>query len=72
MTSVDFGRTRVLCVSASCEGGSPVDISTSKEARQMEVVIERAAGLDVHKEIVMAAVRVPGGRVGRTEEIREF
>ncbi len=37
----------------------------------MEVVIERVAGLDVHKETVMAAVRTPGGR-NRSEEIREF
>src|SRR5579862_2359822 len=37
----------------------------------MEVVIEHVAGLDVHKETVMAAVRTPGGR-GRSEEIREF
>jgi transposase len=37
----------------------------------MEVVIERVAGLDVHKETVMAAVRTPGGR-DRSEEIREF
>jgi hypothetical protein len=28
----------------------------------MEVVIERVAGLDVHKDTVMAAVRTPGGR----------
>jgi hypothetical protein len=38
----------------------------------MEVVIERVAGLDVHKEIVTAAMRVPGDRGGRIEEIREF
>ena len=37
----------------------------------MEVVVERVAGLDVHKETVMAAVRVPGGR-GRTQVVKEF
>ena len=37
----------------------------------MEVTVERVAGLDVHKETVMAAVRVPGGR-GRSQVVKEF
>lgn len=37
----------------------------------MEVIVERVAGLDVHKETVMAAVRVPGGR-GRQQKVKEF
>jgi transposase len=37
----------------------------------MEVVVDRVAGLDVHKETVMAAVRVPGGR-GRSQVVKEF
>lgn len=38
----------------------------------MDVIVERCAGLDVHKDVVMACVRVPdkGGR--RREETREF
>lgn len=38
----------------------------------MEVIVERVAGLDVHKETVMAAVRVPdeGGR--RSQVVKEF
>jgi transposase len=37
----------------------------------MELVVERVAGLDVHKETVMAAVRVPGGR-GQSQAVKEF
>ena len=37
----------------------------------MEVIVERVAGLDVHKETVMAAVRVPGER-GRVQKVKEF
>ena len=38
----------------------------------MEVIIvERVAGLDVHKETVMAAVRAPGER-GRAQQVKEF
>jgi transposase len=37
----------------------------------MEVIVERVAGLDVHKETVMAAVRVPGER-GRSQKVKEF
>jgi hypothetical protein len=34
----------------------------------MEVIVERVAGLDVHKETVMAAVRAPSPRGGRGQE----
>ena len=37
----------------------------------MEVIVERVAGLDVHKETVMAAVRIPGER-GRAQKVKEF
>jgi transposase len=37
----------------------------------MEVIVERVAGLDVHKETVMAAVRTPGER-GRGQKVKEF
>jgi transposase len=37
----------------------------------MEVIVERCAGLDVHKETVMACVRIPGGK-RRSQELREF
>lgn len=39
----------------------------------MEVIVERCAGLDVHKDTVMACVRrwAPNGR-SRVEEVREF
>jgi hypothetical protein len=33
----------------------------------MDVVVARVAGLDVHKDTVMAAVRVPGANGKRTE-----
>jgi transposase len=38
----------------------------------MEIVVARVAGLDVHKDTVMAAVRVPDDRGGRTQTVREF
>lgn len=38
----------------------------------MELVVERCAGLDVHKDTVMACVRRPGSAGGRHEEVREF
>lgn len=38
----------------------------------MEVIVARAAGLDVHKDTVTACVRVPGTGGGRRQEVREF
>lgn len=38
----------------------------------MDVVVERCAGLDVHKDTVVAAVRVPATGGGRTTEVRSF
>ena len=38
----------------------------------MEVLVARCAGLDVHKETVMACVRTPGAGRGRRQEVREF
>ncbi len=39
----------------------------------MDVIVDRCAALDVHKETVMAAVRTPGaGGSGRRQEMREF
>jgi len=38
----------------------------------MEVIVERCAGLDVHKDTVMACVRRPGSGTRRAQEIREF
>ena len=38
----------------------------------MDRLIERAAGLDVHKASVKACVRVPGNDGGRQSEIRTF
>ena len=38
----------------------------------MEIVIERVAGLDVHKASVTACVRVPDGGERRTEEVATF
>ena len=38
----------------------------------MEVIVERCAGLDVHKETVMACVRRPGSGTRRQQEVREF
>ncbi len=38
----------------------------------MERLIERAAGLDVHKTSIMACVRVPDGAGGRRQEVASF
>ena len=38
----------------------------------MEVLVDRIAGLDVHKETVMACVRMPGEDGKRRQVVREF
>jgi transposase len=38
----------------------------------METLVERCAGLDVHKDSVTACVRVPDGHGGRHAETRSF
>ena len=38
----------------------------------MEVMVDRVAGLDVHKETVMACVRTPGEDGKRRQVVREF
>ena len=38
----------------------------------MEMIVERPAALDVHKESVTACVRVPGSRSERVEQIETF
>jgi len=38
----------------------------------MEVIVERCAGLDVHKKTVTACVRTPDGHGGRAEVVRTF
>jgi hypothetical protein len=38
----------------------------------MEVIVDRVAGLDVHKKQVTACVRAPGATGARTEQVRQF
>ncbi len=38
----------------------------------MQVVVERCAFLDVHRDTVMACARTPDGEGGRREEVTEF
>lgn len=38
----------------------------------MDVIVDRCAGLDVHKKTVMATIRTPDGRSGRAQATREF
>ena len=38
----------------------------------MDVIVQRPAALDVHKERLTACVRVPGPDGTRAEEVREF
>lgn len=39
---------------------------------EMEVIVERCAFLDVHRDTVMACARIPDGHGGRREEVVEF
>ncbi len=39
---------------------------------EMEVIVERCAFLDVHRDTVMACARTPDGHGGRREEVVEF
>src|SRR5688500_15713501 len=57
-----------------CPRGSPGDdpvLSHRKEVA-VETIVERAAGLDVHKAQVTACVRVPDAGRGRAQEVAEF
>jgi len=38
----------------------------------MELLVERCAALGVHKDTVMACVRVPGGAGGRQQQVQQF
>ena len=38
----------------------------------MEVIVDRCAGLDVHKDTVVVCVRKPGAGRGRVQEVREY
>jgi Transposase len=38
----------------------------------MDVVVERCAGLDVHKDTVVACIRAPNPQGGRLSEVRTF
>jgi transposase len=38
----------------------------------MEVIVERAAALDIHKKSITACVRTPDGHGGRAEQVRSF
>lgn len=38
----------------------------------MDVMVDRCAGLDVHKKTVMATIRTPDGAGGRVQQTREF
>ena len=39
---------------------------------EMEVIVERCAFLDVHRDTVMACARIPDGHGGRREDVVEF
>jgi hypothetical protein len=38
----------------------------------MDIVVARCAGLDVHKDTVVACVRTPGSEGQRAEQVRTF
>src|SRR5947199_6240856 len=43
-----------------------------REGGAMDVLVERCAGLDVHKDTVVACVRTPGPEGRRTQETETF
>jgi len=43
-----------------------------EEGQGMDVIVERCAGLDVHKDTVMACLGIPYGRGGRSQELLEL
>lgn len=45
---------------------------SGKEGATMETLLERCAGLGVHKDTVVATVRVPGEAGGRRIETQSF
>lgn len=48
-------------------------IGSDEEVVQVDVIVDRCAALDVHKNTVMACVRRPGpGSTRRVKEVREF
>jgi transposase len=42
------------------------------EVNRMNIIVERAAALDVHKKTITACVRTPDGDGGRSEQVRTF
>jgi transposase len=42
------------------------------EVDQMEVIVERAGALDIHKKSITACVRTPDGQGGRAEQVRTY
>jgi len=49
-----------------------VPVTSLREGKAMEQMIERVAGLDIHKQSVVACVRVPGIGGKREQHIRTF
>jgi hypothetical protein len=48
------------------------DRCRGRRGKQVDTLVERCAGLDVHKDSVTACVRVPDGHGGRQVETRRF
>jgi transposase len=49
-----------------------VTVEEEEVGAELEVVVDRAAGLDVHKDVVTACVRVPGSGGGVVKHVAEF
>jgi hypothetical protein len=52
--------------------GGPDERADREEVPVVDVIVARCAGLDVHKNTVMACVRAPGPDGGRTSTVRRF
>jgi transposase len=48
------------------------DVGSGAGKEAMDVVVERCAGLDVHKDTVVACVRTPGKGGSREQRTRTF
>src|SRR6266540_1422152 len=70
-TAASSANPRVVCEGPS-DPACPV---VSEGGRLMDVIVERCAGLDVHRDSVVATVRVPGegkSRRRRAQHTRTF
>lgn len=65
-------RARILDSMRRSSSGCFVGIGFDEEGLTMESLLEQCAGLDLHKDIIAACVRVPGDNGERSIYQHEF